>query len=317
MEKGSPLGEYLRARRETLTPEDVGLPSTGRRRTRGLRREEAALLAGISAEHYLRLEQGNDKHPSDQVLDGLASALRLDANETAHLHRLARPATGRRRADPGPEYVSPSLEYLVSSWTDQAAIVQGRLMNVLASNALAVAVSPAFTVGVNGLRAAFLDPAVRELNRDWEAMTERMVAGVRAMVGPNYDGSGSDSPDSGSPETESSDTSKTDDPQFTQLVEELTQQSERFRYLWARKKVRPRSSEISLLQHPVVGPLDLHYERLAIEGAGGQTLVIFHAEPGTPSEAGLKRLALSAAGPQEAEPPLPAPVSINSRRRTT
>jgi transcriptional regulator with XRE-family HTH domain len=294
METGSPLGEYLRARREVLTPEAVGLPSTGHRRVRGLRREEAALLAGISADRYLRLEQGRDRNPSDQVLDGLARALRLDTDATAHLHRIAHAATGRRRADPGPEYVSPSLEYLVSSWTDQAAIVHGRLMNVLASNALAVALSPIYTVGSNGLRSAFLDPSMREFNRDWEAMTERTVAGLRAMVGLELD-----------------------DQELAQLVGELTLRSERFRQLWARQESRPKGSGVSLIRHPEVGALDLHYEKFAIDGTGGQVLVVFHAEPGTPSEAGLRRLARIAAGDEEEEAPLPAPVRIESRRRAT
>ncbi|MET4781370.1 helix-turn-helix transcriptional regulator [Glaciihabitans sp. UYNi722] len=294
METGSPLGEYLRARRELLTPEEAGLPGTGRRRVLGLRREEAAQLAGISSDHYLRLEQGLDLHPTDQVLDGLAMALQLDADATAHLHRLAHPTTGRRRADPGPEYVSPSLEYLVSSWTNQAAIVHGRHMNVLASNALAVALSPIYKVGANALRSALLDPGMQEFNRDWEGMTERIVAGLRATVG-----------------------SETDDPQLAQLVGELSLRSERFRQLWAQQEVRPKAGGISLMQHPEVGALDLHYEKFSIEGTSGQVLVIFHAEPGTPSEVGLRRLARIAAGEQDDETPLPAPVSLESRRRAT
>ncbi|MCU1525190.1 MAG: transcriptional regulator [Microbacteriaceae bacterium] len=294
METGSPLGEYLRARRELLTPEAAGLPSTGRRRAQGLRREEAARLAGISTDAYLRLEQGRDQNPSDQVLEGLARALQLDADATARLHRIAHPATGRRRADPGPEYVSPSLEYLVSSWTDQAVVVHGRHMKVLASNALAVALSPIYRVGVNALHAAFLDPAVREFNRDWEAMTERTVAGLRATVG-----------------------SEVNDPQLAQLVGELTLRSERFRQLWAQRELRPKGSGVSLLQHPEVGALDLHYEKFVVDGAAGQVLVVFHAEPGTPSEAGFQRLAHLATGDQEEETPLPAPVRIDSRRRAT
>jgi transcriptional regulator with XRE-family HTH domain len=294
METGSPLGEYLRARREFLSPEAAGLPSSGRRRVQGLRREEVAALAGISADHYLRLEQGRDPHPSDQVLEALASALQLDSDATARLHRIAHPATGRRRADPGPEYVSPSLEHLVSSWTEQAVVVHGRHMKVLASNSLAVALSPIYRAGVNTLYAAFLDPAMREFNRDWEAMTERTVAGLRARVG-----------------------SELNDPQLAQLVGELSLRSERFRQLWAQKEVRPQGSGVSLLQHPQVGALDLHYEKFVIDGAAGQVLVVFHAEPGTPSETAFRRLAQIAVGDQEDEAPLPPPVRIDSRRRAT
>ncbi|HAM26575.1 MAG TPA: transcriptional regulator [Microbacteriaceae bacterium] len=294
MESGNRLGEYLRARRETLTPEDAGLPQTNRRRVQGLRRDETATLAGISTDEYLRIEQGSDRHPSGQVLDRLAKALQLDDDETAHVHSLARPTSGRRRAAPAPETASASMQNLIDSWTDQAAFVRGRLMDVLAANPLASALSPVFSPGVNGLRAAFLDPTVREFNRDWEGMVGRIVAGLRALVGPEFE-----------------------DQELTQLVGELSVRSAEFRALWARHDLRPKGSGITLLQHPIVGPLDLRFEKLAIAGTEGQTLVILHAEPGSVSEGGLRRLAAIAANdqPVESKRQYRAPVSIDSKRR--
>jgi transcriptional regulator with XRE-family HTH domain len=294
MESGNRLGEYLRARREILTPEDAGLPQTNRRRVQGLRRDEAAALAGISTEYYLQIEQGDDPHPSEQVLHGLAQALQLDEHATAHLHSLAHPGSGRRRAAPETERASISLQNLIASWTNQAAYVQGRLMDVLAANPLAVALSPIYTPGVNGLRAAFLDPTMREFNRDWDDMIARTVAGLRALVGPDVD-----------------------DPDLTQLVGELSVRSSDFRRLWARQDVRPKSSGVALLRHPIVGPLDLHYEKLAIAGTEGQTLVILHAEPGSESAAALRRLAATvpATPAVEDERELTPPVSIDSKRR--
>src|SRR5450830_771265 len=237
MESGNRLGEYLRARREVLTPEDAGLPQTNRRRVQGLRREEAANLAGISTEDYLEIEQGRDQQPSDEVLDGLAKALQLDEHATAYLYSLAHPSTGRRRAVPGPESAPASLQHLINTWTDQAAFIQGRLMGVLAANPLATALSPIYSPGVNGLRAAFLDPTTREFNRDWEDMVSRTVAGLRALVGPDVD-----------------------DPELTQLVGELSVRSADFRRLWARHDARAMGSGVTLLQHPIIGPLDLQYE---------------------------------------------------------
>ncbi len=296
METGNQLGEYLRARRELLLPEDAGLPATGRRRVQGLRREEAALLAGISQDHYLRLEQGLEQNPSDQVLDGLARALRLDEEATAYLHQIAHLTPGRRRDSHAPEQVSPSLVSLINSWPNQAVYVQGRFMDVLAANALAVALSPLFAPGVNSVRAAFLDPAVRELYRDWDGMAARMVADLRALIGPNVD-----------------------DPALAQLVGELSLRSEEFRQLWAQQDVRPTRGGITELHHPQVGPLDLQCENLAIEGSDGQVLVILHSGPGAPSKVGFQRLAAIAAGRETAgdQKALAAPVPIESKRRAT
>ncbi|WP_345033231.1 helix-turn-helix domain-containing protein [Kutzneria kofuensis] len=158
------LGEYLRARRELLRPQDVGLPEQGRRRVPGLRREELAMLAGISSDYYLRLEQGRDQNPSEQVLESIARALQLDQEATAHLHALARPHV-RKKPARKVEKASEGIRQLVMSWTDTPAYVQSRLHDVLVANPMATALCPSYREGVNMLREAFLNPAVRAMYR--------------------------------------------------------------------------------------------------------------------------------------------------------
>jgi transcriptional regulator with XRE-family HTH domain len=277
MPRENPIGEYLRARRELVRPEDVELPDAGsHRRVPGLRREEVAMLAGVSADYYVRLEQGRDQHPSAQVLDALARALQLDDYATAHLHRLAAPPVRRRRRSPRPEKVPASILRLIASWNETPAYVYGRYMDVLAANPLATAVAPYYAPGHNLVRAAFFDPRVRDMYGDWEWVTESTVAGLRALVGPDVD-----------------------DPRLNELVGELSVRSERFRQLWARHDARPKRSGTSLLDHPQVGPLELSYEKLPIPDTNCQTLVIYHAEPGTPSAQALTLLATTAAGERE------------------
>ncbi|MGW5354033.1 helix-turn-helix transcriptional regulator [Streptomyces sp. NPDC004031] len=268
MTTGSRLGDYLRARRERLRPADVGLPEGGRRRVPGLRREEVALLAGISVEYYLRLEQGRDQHPSQPVLAGLARALRLGPDAERHLYALADVAHSTAGGAPDrPESVSPAVVTLIDNWTTTPALVHGRAMTTLAANAMAVALNPLFAPGVNTLRAAFLDPSMRDFYRDWDAMTAKTVAYLRSLAGA------------------------ADDPRIAEVIGELSLRSERFRDLWARQDVHRRTSGLTLIRHPRVGPLDLHYEKLALPSAPGQMLVTYHAEPGTPSYDRLRRLA--------------------------
>jgi transcriptional regulator with XRE-family HTH domain len=259
------IGQYLRARREQLRPADVGLPAQGRRRTPGLRREELAMLAGISSDYYIRLEQGRDSHPSAQVVDALARALLLDDGAAAHLHELARPSERRRRPSRRPERVPDGVAALVASWVDTPAIVQGRLSDVLCSNPLARALSPMFVPGVNAIRATFLDPEVRELyGEDWETVTEISVAGLRAIAGADLG-----------------------DPHLVELIGERSLRSERFRALWSRHDVKRRvGGGARRFRRPQVGPLQLAYEKLAVVGTE-QTVVIYHAEPGSPSAQAL------------------------------
>lgn len=256
------LGEFLRARRERVRPEDVGLSGGGLRRVPGLRREEVALLAGISSDYYLRLEQGRDRNPSAQVLEALARVLRLDASATAHLLSLARPerpAVSRRRVRQ-PEAVPTSVRELLDTWSGHPAYVQNRFTDCLAANALCRALSPNYTPGVNLLRAVFLDPAERELRRDWDELTAEGVATLRGHIGPDVD-----------------------EPRLVELVGELSVRSDRFRLLWSRHEVRPMLGRTSLLTHPLVGDFELRSNKFEIPGTNALSLVVFHAEPGTRS----------------------------------
>ncbi|MCO5973712.1 helix-turn-helix domain-containing protein [Actinoallomurus soli] len=265
MSGGNRLGEFLRARRELVRPEDVGLRVTGMRRVRGLRREEVALLAGISADYYLRLEQGRDRNPSAQVLDALAAVLRLDAESTAYLIRLARPESRRRpeRRERVPEGVELLLRTL-----NVPAFVVDRYRDVLAANRLAQALSPLMAPGVNRLRAIFTDPVAQEYHPDWEENAPGLVAQLRAEVGTD-----------------------TDDDRFRALVDDLSRSSERFRTLWARHDVHRGESGAGLIRHPRVGDLRLRREKLAVTGTDGLLLVIYHADPGTPAAEALALLA--------------------------
>jgi transcriptional regulator with XRE-family HTH domain len=275
----NPIGEFLRARRELVRPEDVGISDrTGRRRVTGLRREEVAMLAGVSGDYYVRLEQGRDQHPSEQVLDALARALQLDDDATVHLHRLASAPSRRRRKTRRPAKVPAGILQLLASWSQAPAYVQSRYMDVLAATPLATAVAPYVTTGNNLVLAAFVDTRVRDLHgdADWEHHTESMVAGLRALVGPDID-----------------------DPRLNELVGELSVRSERFRRLWARHDVRHRNRGTTQIEHPLVGPLELTYEKFQIPDTDGQTLVIYQAAPGGASAQALALLSASAAEDRE------------------
>lgn len=278
------LGEYLRARRELVDPASVGLRVTGVRRTPGLRREEVATLAGISADYYLRLEQGRDRHPSAQVLNALARVFDLDAAATEYLLSLAEPQPSRARRPARravPKGVLQLLEVL-----DLPAFVEDRMFDVLAANPLATALSPSIRPGANRLRSLFLDADERALYPDWEQATAGLIASFRASIG-----------------------SDVDDPRIARLVGELSLGSEHFRKLWARHDVRGLGGGAARLDHPRVGMLELSREKLPIGESGGQLLVIYHAAPGSASAAALRELGRE----QRAdEPALSSPASADS-----
>ncbi|HEX3789286.1 MAG TPA: helix-turn-helix transcriptional regulator [Pseudonocardiaceae bacterium] len=253
----NPLGDYLRARRELVTPEQAGIPVLGVRRVPGLRREEVAMLVGISADYYLRLEQGRDRNPSVQVLESLARVLRLDDDATAYLLSLAADKPRRARRRPRKETVPPGISKLVAT-LPLPAFVEGRYFDVLAANPLATALSPRLVAGANRLRDVFLDPAERAFFPDWDAATAGLVAGFRQSVGTD-----------------------TDDPRFIELVGELSLASPHFRRLWARHDVHAREGAPMRLDHPQVGELRLNREKLSIGGTAGQMLVIYHPDAGT------------------------------------
>jgi transcriptional regulator with XRE-family HTH domain len=271
--KGNALGDYLRARRGQVRPEDVGLIAGARRRVRGLRREELATLAGISSEYYLRLEQGRDKNPSAQILDAIARALQLDIKGTEYLHQLASPP-GSRREQLDLETAADGTDELIDQFS-MPAIVASRCLEVLAANPLARALSPGFTPGRNFLRWRLLEPAARDFFVDWDESTDVVVSGLREAAG-----------------------SDPDDPRLRALVEELSGASARFRELWARAEVGYRTGVIHM-RHPDVGDLYLHRNRFNIPHSGGQHMLTYRAEPGSESAAALEALrSLSAAGPR-------------------
>ncbi|MFI7631301.1 helix-turn-helix domain-containing protein [Microbispora rosea] len=261
------LGSFIKARRALVRPEDAGLPALGRRRVAGLRRDELAALAGVSLAYLTRLEQGRDRNPSEQVLDALGAALRLDADLTAHLHALARDASrpnggqARRPRD----RPAPGAGSLLDAWVGIPAYLRGRRFDVLAANGPAMALAPMYRPGRNLVRDVFLDPGARALFPQWDAVAAGSAAALRAGA------------DLG-------------DPALRELVEELSAASEDFRRLWERHDVRPTRDETKEFAHPVAGPLVLRRHSLTVGGADGQVVIAYQAEPGTPSAAALARL---------------------------
>ncbi|MFE4292315.1 helix-turn-helix transcriptional regulator [Streptomyces sp. NPDC056907] len=261
------LGQFLRARRERLSPADAGLPSVGRRRVPGLRRDEVAALAGVSLSYYSRLEQGRDLHPSPRVLEAMARVLRLGEEDKRELFRLARPATRRTKSPSRTERVRPHLRHLIESWTRTPAFITGHAQDLLATNALADVLYRDFTRHDNVLRMLFLDPAAKTFYRSPERAKLRAVADLQQSAA-----------------------STPEDPRILRLVGELSVHSGEFRSLWAREFARVPPYEVKRLYHSVVGDLELRHEALSIRSAPGQQLVILQAEPGSPSADGLALL---------------------------
>lgn len=266
------LGEFLRARRALVRPEDHGMPS-GNRRTPGLRREEVAMLAGVSTDYYVRLEQGRDRHPSPQVVQALAGALLLEDEAAAYLRGLADPGTPRRSRRARKEYASPGLVGLLDAWPNTPALVYGRYMDLLAVNPLGEALFCWLGEETNLLRAIFLKPEARAFYRDWASIGEGCIAALRAA---NTD---------------------PDDPRLAELVGELCLKSPDFARLWTRHEVRAKTAQTKHFAHPVVGELSLRFENLSVSSAPGQHLVVYHAEPGSREEQALALLGSRAATP--------------------
>lgn len=235
------------------------------------------MLAGISPNYYLRLEQGRDRHPSAQVLDALARALQLDAAATEFLHSLARPepATHER---PQRERAPASIEWLIGSWHNTPALVHDRRMDILAANRLSLALTPPLCPGTNGVRAIFMEPAMRTIYGDWEEVAMGALGRLRVLIGRDVD-----------------------DPRLCELVRYLSENSEAFRTRWARHDIEVTTPRRTY-NHPVVGRLELFPQVLTIGGTDRQVLYIRHAEPGSPSEHALNRLADMAAGDAETDP---------------
>jgi transcriptional regulator with XRE-family HTH domain len=277
------LGAFLRSRRARLSPAEVGLASYGARRVPGLRREELARLAGVSLAYYTRLEQGQSGNASDGVLDALARALRLSPDEHAHLRHLARPARGpARRPAARPEYARAGLRQLVAA-LGVPALVLGRRYDVLAWNPLGHALlaghlpadAPDRSADRPNLqRMLFLDPHTRELYPEWDTEARRAVAALRLVTGEHPD-----------------------DRALAELVGELCVKNPEFAALWARHPVNGCTHGTKLLHHPEVGRLELAFEMLAAPDGSGHRLMVFTAEPGSPSDAGMSLLGATLPAP--------------------
>jgi transcriptional regulator with XRE-family HTH domain len=259
-----------------VRPQQVGIPHTGDRRVPGLRREEVAMLAGISADYYLRLERGRDRNPSPQVLESIARVLHLDDDHVAHLLTLVAEVPRPRRPRPHRETPPSGALKLLDSLA-QPAFIENQYFDVLASNSLARAVDSRLAVGRNQLRDLFLDPAGQALYPEWALATECLVANLRQAVGKDVD-----------------------DARFIELTGELTLASPRFRQLWARHEVKGQAGAVIRIDHPQVGELALNRERLSIAGAGDLMLVVLHPDPGSSAADKLTLLASVTAPPPAA-----------------
>ncbi|MCX4762838.1 helix-turn-helix transcriptional regulator [Streptomyces sp. NBC_01275] len=274
------IREFLGTRRARVTPEQAGLPTYGgdRRRVTGLRREEVALLAGISSEYYTRLERGNATGVSESVIDGIAQALRLDEAERIHLLDLLRGAGTTRppRRKPAQQRVRPAVQRVLDSMTGTPAFVLSGRLDILAANSLGRALfSPVYADPArppNNARFVFLDPHAPEFFRDWDEVANDVVAMLRAEAGRDaYD------------------------RRLTDMIGELSTRSEDFRRRWAAHNVRIHTTGAKRLHHPVVGDLDLPFETFPLGADPSQFLLTYTAEPASRSQDALNLLASWAA----------------------
>jgi transcriptional regulator with XRE-family HTH domain len=279
MDAKSEIRDFLTSRRARITPQDAGLTVFGPRRVPGLRREEVATLAGLSVDYYNRLERGNLGGASDSVLDALAHALRLDEAERAHLFDLARASQpssrGRRRS--ATQTVRPSVQWVLDSMTGAAAFAENGRLDALAANQLGRALYPAlFGEGRrrpgNFARFVFLNPQARNLYVEWERSAKDCVAILRSEAGRNPH-----------------------DRELSDLVGQLATQSEDFRGLWAAHNVRLHTKGVKRFNHPVVGELELSFDRLEVAADPGLMIVAYTAEPGSRSAEAFGLLASWAA----------------------
>jgi hypothetical protein len=289
MDTSNEIREFLMSRRSRLTPARIGLPDFGgRRRVPGLRREEVALVAGISVEYYTRLERGNASGVSEAVLDGIARALQLDEVEAGHLADLVRASNSSttlrpRRAVPRTQQVTPVVQQIVDGMGSMPTIVQNASLDVVASNRLGRAfyLDMHITPGrpVNFARYIFLEPRAREFYRDWDAVAEQSVALLRTAAGR-----------------------APLDKSLTALVGELSMASAEFRALWASHTVREHRSGEKQVRHPVVGDMDLVFESMVLSSQPGLLLIAYTAAPKSVSHDSLQLLANWTATNDDAAP---------------
>jgi transcriptional regulator with XRE-family HTH domain len=280
MDRRAELTEFLKSRRARVQPEDLGLKVfTGRRRVPGLRREELAQAAGVSADYYVRFEQGRAENVSQEILDAVADVLRLSDDERKHLALLAKPARRKARRRTA-ERMRPGLQRLLDSMTDVPAFVLGRRMDVIGWNRLAAALIADFDSldlkERNIPRMVFLDPASRDFYPQWEAVADETVGYLRMYAG-RYP----------------------DDPELAELVGELSIRSPEFREHWARHDVKDKTFGTKTQHHALVGDITVQYETLQPPGEPDQLLVTYTVEPGSTSEQNLRLLASWTAAERE------------------
>jgi transcriptional regulator with XRE-family HTH domain len=290
MDAKTEIREFLTSRRARITPEQVGLSSYGSRRVPGLRREEVAVLAGVSVPYYTRLERGDAGGVSESVLSALAGALQLDEAERAHLFDIVRagqPAatvSPRRRRRSTKQTVRPDVQQILDAMTGAAALLRNERLDVLGGNQLGYALyAPVFASPIrpaNTIRFVFLDPRSQGFYANWDGAADDCVAVLRSTVGRDpYDRGISD------------------------LVGELSTQSEEFRTRWAAHNVRFHLSGNKHFHHPVVGDISLNFNRLDLAAEPGLTIFTYTAEPGSRDEETLTLLGSWAAGTEPSTPP--------------
>jgi MmyB-like transcription regulator ligand binding domain/Helix-turn-helix domain len=288
MDARQDIREFLTSRRAKVRPEQTGLPAYGtNRRVAGLRREEVALLAGISVEYYTRLERGNASGASEDVLEGIARALQLDEAERAHLYDLVRVANTARLTQrrPAQERVRPTVQRILDSMVGVPAYVRTSRLDILAANHLGAALyAPVLTnpMGTpNMARFIFFDPSATEFFPSWDGVANDAVAILRSAAGRDpYD------------------------RRLSDLIGELSTRSDEFRVRWAAHNVKFHRTGTKTLHHPLVGDLALSYEALELSSDDGQRILVYTPEPGSPSEGALELLASWTASPEASRPPL-------------
>jgi transcriptional regulator with XRE-family HTH domain len=287
---GSALGRFLRARREEITPAEVGLTAgPGIRRTPGLRREELATLAGVSIDYYTRLERGKETRPSPQVVDALARALKLGEHEHEHLRDLA--ASAARRSSDAPKAPSrtlpPGIAQILERLRPNPAYVMSRNMDVLAANPGGLRLLPGIEAWPankqNVARYMFLHPDAKAFFADWENQVRGCVASLRAAAGIEPDA-----------------------PDLQTLVGELLVKSQAFAKLWDRYEVRAHTTGHKSYHHPLLGDITLGYQGFDLAGGNGLRMVVYYAEPGTGQEDALALLDMAS--------PVEDPASVELER---